>query len=59
MKLCILGWIYDINFPASIKRIMKRKCLEQIFEFLPDNLDAQKVREKIFSYVNSRVKQAS
>ena len=58
MKLCILGWVYDINFPAALKRMKQRRSLETIFEFLPDNEDTQKVRDKIFAYVDSRLKQA-
>lgn len=56
MKLCILGWVYDINFPASLKRIKQRRHLETIFEFLPDNADTTKVRQKILAYVDSRLK---
>jgi hypothetical protein len=56
MKLCILGWVYDINFPASLKRIKQRGFLETIFGFLPDNSDIAKVRHKIFAYVDDRIK---
>ena len=59
MKLCILGWVYDINFPAALKRIKQRKCLELIFDFLPNDETTQKVRRKIFDYLDSRLKQAS
>lgn len=57
MKLCVLGWVYDINFPATLKRIRQRRYLENIFDFLPDNVDTRKVREKIFACVDSRVRQ--
>ncbi|MBN2019374.1 MAG: HD domain-containing protein [Sedimentisphaerales bacterium] len=57
MKLCVVGWVYDINFAASLKRIKQRRCLELIFDFLPDNPDTAKVRDKIFTYVNSRIGQ--
>jgi len=55
MKLCVLGWVYDVNFPATLKRIKQRRRLEAIFDYLPDNEDIAKVREKIFTYVNDRI----
>lgn len=54
MKLCALGWVYDVNFIPTLKRIKQRRFLETIFDFLPDNPDIRKVREKIFSYVENR-----
>jgi putative nucleotidyltransferase with HDIG domain len=56
MMLCQLGWIYDVNFTVTLKRIKQRKFLEKIFDFLPETEDINKVREKIFEYVDSRIK---
>jgi hypothetical protein len=56
MKLCILGWVYDVNFVPTLRRLKERRYLETIFEFLPDTPDIRKVREKIFAYVDSRIK---
>jgi hypothetical protein len=55
IKLCALGWVYDVNFIPTLKRIKQRRFLETIFDFLPDNPDTRKVREKIFSYVENRI----
>jgi hypothetical protein len=55
MKLCSLGWVYDVNFIPTLKRIRQRRFLETIFDFLPDIPDTRKVREKIFSYVENRI----
>jgi hypothetical protein len=57
MRLCQLGWVYDVNFTATLKRIKQRRFLEKIFDFLPETEDIGKVREKIFKYVNSRIEQ--
>jgi hypothetical protein len=57
MKLCQLGWVYDVNFTATLKRIKQRRFLEKIFDFLPETEDIGKVREKIFEYVDSRIEQ--
>jgi hypothetical protein len=54
MKLCVLGWVYDVNFVATLRRLKERRHLETIFEFLPDTPDIRKVREKIFAYVEDR-----
>lgn len=56
MKLCVLGWVYDVNFIPALRRLKQRRHLEMIFEFLPDTPDIRKVREKIFAYVEDRVK---
>jgi hypothetical protein len=56
MKLCILGWVYDVNFVPTLRRLKQRRHLETIFEFLPDIPDIHKVRDKIFAYVDSRIK---
>ena len=57
MKLCQLGWVYDVNFTATLKRIKQRRFLEKIFDFLPETEDIGRVREKIFEYVDSRIEQ--
>lgn len=59
MKLLQLGWVYDINFTPTLKRIKQRGVLEQIIDFLPKTDDIQKVKEKILSYVDSRIKKSN
>jgi len=54
MKLLQLGWIYDVNFPPTLKRIKQRKFLEMLLSFLPQTEDIQKVEETILGYVDSR-----
>jgi len=53
MKLCQLGWVYDVNFIPTMKRIKQRKFLERIIDFLPQTGDIDRVKEKIFEYVDS------
>jgi len=57
MKLCQLGWVYDVNFTPTLERIRQRRFLEIIFEFLPQTRDIEKVKEKISGYVDSRIEQ--
>jgi len=56
IKLCMLGWVYDVNFIQTLRRIKQRRFLETFFEFLPDTDDIHKVRDKVFAYVDSRIK---
>jgi len=57
MKLCQLGWVYDVNFAATLKRIRQRRFLEKIIDFLPRTEDIEKVKAKIFEYVDRRIEQ--
>jgi len=54
-KLVQLGWVYDVNFPATLKRIRKRRFLEKLLEFFPKTHDIEMIREKIFQYVEARL----
>jgi hypothetical protein len=55
MKLLQLGWVYDINFTASLRRLKERGLLEEMAGFLPQAEEMERVREKIFSYVEQRL----
>ncbi|MFC1737881.1 HD domain-containing protein [Planctomycetota bacterium] len=59
MKLCQLSWVYDVNFSQTLRRIKKRRFLEGILEFLPQTADIEKVRRKIFEYVDARIKKGA
>ena len=57
MKLCLLGWIYDVNFTPTLKRIKQRRLIEILIDFLPKTRDIKKVEEKMFDYVDLRISQ--
>jgi len=57
MKLCQLGWVYDVNFTATLRRIKIRKLLEALVDFLPKTSDIERAKEKIFDYVDLRISQ--
>ena len=59
MKLLQLGWVYDINFVAALERIKKRGFLDMVLDFLPQTEDIDKVRKKIFEYVDERIQNQS
>lgn len=56
VKLCQIAWVYDVNFGATLRRIRQQGFLEKMFDFLPDDEDINKVREKVFEYVDTRIK---
>jgi len=57
MKLCLLAWIYDVNFAPALKRIKQLRLLQMLVDFLPKTEDIERVRRKIFEYVDFRISQ--
>jgi hypothetical protein len=57
MKLCLLGWVYDVNFIPTLERIKQRRLLEMMIDFLPKTKDIETVKKKIFEYVDFRIAQ--
>jgi len=55
MKLCQLGWVYDVNFALTLKRIKQRNLLEKLVGFLPETPDVEMLKKKVFGYVDSRI----
>ena len=51
MKLLQLGWVYDVNFTATLQRIKQRRFLEKILTFLPNDGNIEKVAKKITQYL--------
>jgi len=56
MKLLQLGWVYDVNFPATLERIKQRGYLEMMAELLPDTDNIGKVKKSIFQYVDAGIR---
>ena len=54
-KILQLGWVYDVNFAATLKRIKQRQFLQAIFEFLPEVPEIAKLKTTIYKYVDSRI----
>jgi len=46
-----------VNFTPTLKRIKRRKFLEKLSDFLPNTEDVERVKEKIFGYVDFRIEQ--
>jgi len=55
MKLLQLGWVYDVNFAATLERIKQRRFLETLTGFLPQTDDIEKVKSKVIGFVDSAI----
>jgi len=55
MKLLQLGWVYDVNFTATLRRMRRRKLLEMLLDFLPPTADIEKLRKSILGFVDFRI----
>jgi len=55
MRLLLIGWVYDVNFAATLKQIKERGFLDVLFDFLPRTCDVERVRRTIARYVDSRI----
>ncbi|MHC4726774.1 MAG: HD domain-containing protein [Planctomycetota bacterium] len=57
LKLSLLGWVYDVNFASTLKRIKQCGYLEKLLGFLPPDENIKKLREKILGFVDFRMAQ--
>ena len=54
-KLLQIGWIFDLNFNYSIKRLYDKKYLDKIFDTLPENQKVNEVKEIVNDYFRSHI----
>jgi putative nucleotidyltransferase with HDIG domain len=54
MKLCQLGWVYDINFAAAFERLRQQGFIEALLGFLPQTPDLAKAADKIRTYTAAK-----
>ena len=54
-KLCQLGWVYDLNFTASLRRIDQLGFLPKLFSFLPQDEKIQQACDRIREYVDAKL----
>ncbi len=59
MKLCQLGWVYDLNFAASLRRVKERGYLQQIGTWLPQTEAVRDLQRTIEAYVDSRLRRTT
>ena len=55
LRLCQIGWVYDMNFDASLERLKSRGVLNELIDYLPRIDEIQQLRRTILEYVDSRL----
>jgi len=55
MKLCQLGWVYDLNFAASLERLHQQGFIEELLRLLPQTPEITQVSEKIGRYIDAKL----
>ncbi len=59
VRLCQIGWVYDMNFPASLERFKAGDVLDELFSYLPQTADIAEVRSRVRRYIDTRLAAAS
>ena len=54
-KLLQMGWVYDVNFRATLRRLKERRYLESLAEMLPQTPQVAAVCNSILTFVNDQV----
>jgi hypothetical protein len=55
MKLFILSWVFDINFPPTYHYIQHHGYIDKIIESLPDTEDIRKAQRHINRYIKRKL----
>jgi len=54
-KIIQMGWVFDLNFPASFLALKKRGIISGIIKTLPQTKDIQILADKIHNYIEDKV----
>lgn len=54
-KLLQIGWLFDLNFSYSIKRLFNKKYLDEIFKTLPDNQKVNQIKDIVNTYFKKHI----
>jgi len=55
-KLLQIGWLFDLNFDYSVKRVYEKKYLNKIFESFPKNKKVELIQNVVTNYFEKRIK---
>jgi hypothetical protein len=56
MTLLILAWVYDINYAATLSKVVQRGYIDFLFDQLPDDDTIKALRKHINAYIDDRIK---
>ena len=54
VRLIRLGWVFDLNFAASCRQVLKRRYVEELCSELPANEEIRELEEYFISYLRNR-----
>lgn len=52
-KMLQIGWVYDLNFPYSVKKLREKNYIPVIFDSIPEHVRNRKVESHVMNYLNS------
>ncbi|MDI3547452.1 MAG: hypothetical protein PWR10_1104 [Halanaerobiales bacterium] len=55
LKLMQMGWIYDLNFKASLRTVKKRGYIDKIYQSMSPSKEAKEIYQQIVAYLNSHL----
>ncbi|MEE4196798.1 MAG: HD domain-containing protein [Bacteroidales bacterium] len=58
-KLLQIGWVFDLNFNYSVKRLYEKKYLVKIFDALPENEKMNQIRSVVNDFFNTTLNDTS
>ncbi len=59
MRLCQIGWVYDMNFAAGLERLRERGHLDALFAYLPRTAEVMALGQSIRGYLKARLEDAA
>ena len=54
LRLVRLGWVFDLNFAASCREVLKRDYIEELSSPLPGSEEIKNLKEYLISYLKNR-----
>ncbi|MGE0085824.1 MAG: HD domain-containing protein [Desulfococcaceae bacterium] len=55
-KLMQVGWVYDVNFLPTLKRLKERDYLNKLRAALPETEDVRQIFKAVFFYMDNKLK---
>ncbi|MFP3870095.1 MAG: hypothetical protein ACLFVT_04330, partial [Syntrophobacteria bacterium] len=55
LRLVRLGWVFDLNFVPTCRKVLERRYIEQLCSKLPATREIGQLRQDLIWYLKSRV----
>ncbi|OGV39631.1 MAG: hypothetical protein A2020_02895 [Lentisphaerae bacterium GWF2_45_14] len=53
LKMLQIGWVFDLNFPYSLRKLKEKNYIPAIFSSIPDSVRNKTVETDVMNYINS------